>query len=143
MTKTIYIIASRYAHDEWYVIHSTCKTLKEAQVNWKHELKGFFEYGPDDCTSLILAKCKFTDNEFTELQDHIKKCEKDDMHTYNEDFTSFMRKHFYDNDNHIYYENCEGAFEIWENAESDGKNPENKKVFNKYFNQYFKATYYY
>lgn len=141
MNKTIYILASRYEHDEWYVIYATYETLTEAEKNWKKELKSFFKYGPDDCTSFILAKCELSEEQFNRLQDHIKQCDDDDMHIYDEEFTTFMREIFYDHGDKIHWEDCEGALEIYEKAEDKGEDPNDDKVFTKYFNQYFKRNY--
>lgn len=141
MNKTIYILASRYEHDEWYVIHATYETLTEAEKNWKKELKSFFKYGPDDCTSFILAKCELSEEQFNRLQDHIKQCDNDDTHIYDEEFTTFMREIFYDHGDKIHWEGCDGVLEIYEKAEDKGEDPNDDKVFTKYFNQYFKRNY--
>lgn len=139
--KTICILASRYECDEWYVIHATYETREEAEKNWKKELKSFFEYGPDDCTSFILAECELSEEQFTKLQDHIKQCDEDDMHMYDEEFTAFMREIFYDRGDKIHWEDCDGALEICEKAEDNDEDPNDNKVFTKYFNQYFKRNY--
>lgn len=141
MNKVIYILATRYEHDEWYNIHATYETLAEAEKNWKKELKSFFKYGPDDCTSFILAKCELSEEQFEELQYHIKQCDEKDMHAYNEGFTTFMREIFYDNGEKIHWEGCDGAFEIYEKAEDKGEDPEDDKVFTKYFNRYYRKYY--
>lgn len=139
--QATYILASRYEDDEWYTIYATYKTLEEAKKDWKKELKSFFEYGPDDCTSLILAKCELSEEQFNKLQDHIKQCDVDDMHMYDEEFTAFMREIFYDHGDKIHWEGCDGVFEIHERAEDNGEDPEDNKVFTKYFDQYFECHY--
>ena len=141
MNKLIYILASRYEYDEWYIIHATYETLVEAEKNWKKELKSFFKYGPDDCTSFILAKCELSEEQFAELQRHIKLCDEKDMYAYDEEFTTFMREIFYDNGEKIYWEGCDSVLEMYQKAEDKDEDLEDDKVFTKYFNQYFKTHY--
>lgn len=95
----------------------------------------------DNKIDLTTLEVELSEEQFNRLQDHIKQCDDDDTHIYDEEFTTFMREIFYDHGDKIHWEDCDAILEIYEKAEDKGEDPNDDKVFTKYFNQYFKRNY--
>ena len=146
MSNTIYLIVDRYDRGEFYNIYGKgiYTDFDEAAKDWKEILKSFLSTGPDDVYLLGLVSCDLDDIKLKELEDHINKLNIDEYYNANKDYTKFMDENI-DIYNAIYGpEGYDSIIEIQEMIENDGKDCEyweNKKVFTKYFNRYYRQHY--